>query len=244
MSKDITVAQSGMMIASPALLAIEASGSACSVALSVDTKVYATEDSVAHDHSAVLTLQIEAVVREAGLSMRGLQAVVVSVGPGSYTSLRIGLATAKGIAYAIGIPIIAVPTLEALAYTMVQCVGANASTVTLMPMIDARRMEVYTQPYDASLLPLWEPSAKVLDEAERPFFERYAPACFGGIGAEKAVEYLDPLGFSFIPDVRPSAQALLPLGLKRYEREDFASVAYQEPLYLKAFQSIPAKKSI
>lgn len=237
-------APSDFASSSPILLAIEASGSACSVALSVGERSFAREDSTARDHSAVLTLQIEAVLREAGVAVHALQAVAVSEGPGSYTSLRIGFATAKGLAYAIGCPIVAVPTLESLAHMMLQRGAAASPQAKLMPMIDARRMEVYTQPYDISLQPLAPPSAKIFDGASRPFFSRYAPAYFGGPGAEKGGEYLAALGYNFIPDLHPSAEALLPLAQKRYELEAFASVAYLEPLYLKEFEAIPSKKLI
>lgn len=243
MSRSVADSLSGFS-SSPILLAIEASGSACSVALSVGECSFSREDSTAHDHSAVLTLQIESVLREAGIAMHAVQAIAVSEGPGSYTSLRIGFATAKGLAYAIGCPVVAVPTLESLAYIMVQRGAAMASRAILMPMIDARRMEVYTQPYDISLQPLAAPSARIFDAATQPFFSRNSPAFFGGPGAEKGGEYLAAIGYTFIHDVRTSAEALLPLAQKRYKREAFASVAYMEPLYLKEFEAIPSKKTI
>lgn len=244
MSRQVSVGPSDLPSQSPVLLAIESSGPVCSVALSVGGRSFATEDSGERDHSAVLTLQIEAVLREAGLEAHALQAIAISEGPGSYTSLRIGFATAKGLAYAIGCPIIAVPTLESLAYTMGRRDAASASAISLMPMIDARRMEVYTQPYSRDLKPLAAPSARIFDESTRPFFADYAPAAFGGPGAEKGIAYLEALGYRYVADVPLSAPALLPLALERYARKEYASVAYLEPLYLKEFEAIPPKKLI
>lgn len=228
----------------PTLLAIESSGATCGVALAKGSCCWTAVNGATHDHSAVLTLLIEAVLQAASVESDSLQAIALSEGPGSYTSLRIGFATAKGIAYAVGCPLIAVPTLELLASLMASRLSPALSPAVLMPMIDARRMEVYTQPYSVGLDPLEAPSARIFDEATAPFFAGYAPAVFGGPGAEKGRDYLETLGLSFLSDVTLTAEALLPLALRRFRQGDFASTAYLEPLYLKEFVAIPAKKKI
>lgn len=226
----------------PTLLAIESSGEICAVALSIENSCFVANNKNVHDHSAVLTLLIEAVLKAAGISSHELQAVALSKGPGSYTSLRIGFATAKGIAFAVGCPLIAVPTLEVLASQIAEQIPDYHAPKALMPMIDARRMEVYTQPYSHSLAPMEAPSAKIFNGETKPFFSEFAPALFGGPGAEKGQEFLEPLGYCLIPNITPSAKALLPRALKRYEQQEFESLAYLEPLYLKEFVAIPSKK--
>lgn len=242
MNSPIAVQRQTLPESYPELLAIESSGERCEVAFAKGVDCFMATDGEVRDHSAVLTLLVESVLRAAGVSAKEIKAVAVSAGPGSYTSLRIGLATAKGMAYAIGCPIIAVPTLEALASEMVQRIPDGVSHKALLPMIDARRMEVYTRPYSLTLSPLGESSPRIFDGETRPFFAVFAPALFGGPGAQKGSAYLEALGYHFLPGVELTAGALLPLALQRYKREEFASLAYLEPLYLKEFVALPSKK--
>src|SRR6476661_4332435 len=142
------------------ILLLETATSVCSVAVAEDGKLLAIhEESEKNIHATHLTLFIENVMQQAGRSLSDLDAIAVSMGPGSYTGLRIGVSTAKGLCYAMDKPLIGINTLESMA-----AVIANSSTSLYVPMIDARRMEVYTAVYDADLKEILPTQAMILDE--------------------------------------------------------------------------------
>ncbi len=169
-----------------------------------------------------------------------LDAVSVSEGPGSYTGLRIGFSTAKGVAYGRGVPLITVPTLEVLAVPVLLYHEGMPDDSLLVPMMDARRMEVYTAVYDRALRTVEEVCAKVMDEGAYADLLESHSLYFFGDGAEKCKRVLNHPNAHFIDGIVPLAKNMLPLAERRMMNGDFADVAYSEPFYLKDF--IPGKQ--
>lgn len=237
------------------ILSIETSTEVCSVALSHNGELVSLrENLVGRSHANDLALYVDEVLRENDLAVSDLQAVAVSAGPGSYTGLRIGAATAKGLCYGAEIPLIAVGSLRALAGCALEEYKAgvldldsssDSKQVVLMPMIDARRMEVYMQGFDMALTSLSEVEACVVDSSsldwlflderdisskrEVVIFGDGAGKCFdvlaGGVWGER-VKYVD---------VACSARGMVGLSYAAYCAGDFVDVAYWDPLYLKDF---------
>lgn len=223
-------------MSSPYLLCLETATGVCSVLLAQGTKVLAERTSTeSREHAAMLAVYIDEVLKEAGLKASSLDAVVVSKGPGSYTGLRIGVATAKGICYTLQKKLIAIDTPLAMA----SCYryhhpGLEMNTV-LMPMIDARRMEVYGAALDTSLQYLEPIRAEILTPGSfvQPLLR---PHIVFGDAALKSVEVFK--GQSFVKvdtDFNLSARGLLYPGLHAWSKGQFEDVAYFEPYYLKEF---------
>lgn len=225
----------------PLLLCLETATEVCSVCLSRGEEVLAlVESHDRNDHASLMTTYIAQCMDQAGEKLADISAVVVSGGPGSYTSLRIGLSTAKGICYALEKPLIAVDTLSALAYKTHFDYPGNELTL-YAPMIDARRLEVYMGLFDHTLQALQAPEALVLQPA---LFEAWPEhtiiAC--GNGAPKAGDVF--MGKSF--EVKPivcSATHLVPLALEAFSRASFVDLAYYEPFYLKPPNITTPKKN-
>lgn len=223
------------------ILNIETSSKICSVALSEAGGVYLTLESEKEmDHAARLAPFVDHCLKEMRQREKTLEAVAVSIGPGSYTGLRIGLSLAKGICFALGLPLIGVPTLKLLAVKAMFS-DFNLSEDTLfVPMIDARRMEVYTAVYDLSLNALMEPQPLILTEdSYSRFVDR--PLVMIGDGVEKAKEILKVKATKTM-DVMPVAADMTALSEKALREKDFIDVAYSTPLYLKNFQATTPKK--
>lgn len=226
------------------ILNLETSGSSCSAALTDDGLILAhREDFSGRNHSAVLSDFIKDCLdygKECGLQP---QAVAVSMGPGSYTGLRIGLSEAKGLAYALRIPLIGISTLELLAATaMFECEQTEEDAVYI-PMVDARRMEVYTAAYDSTLHPLMSPQALVL--AEDSYSELRAsgrPIFYFGSGAEKAQPIMaDCLEAHYLPDIKALATYMMVLADRAYGAGEFIDTAYSVPIYIKDFMATKPK---
>ena len=225
------------------ILSIETSTTVCSVALTLngdrleERKIFDEQS-----HSTHLTLLINEVLENAGKSMVDLNAVAVSEGPGSYTGLRIGVSTAKGLCYTLGIPLVAIPTLQAMAYEVNL---NNVDKSLLVPMIDARRMEVYTATYDDQLEVEKELRPLILDEISFQETLTNNKVLFFGNGADKFKPLVERVvNAEFIDDVSPSAWAIGLLAYKKFEKKDFVDVAYFEPNYLKAYQATTPKKKL
>lgn len=219
------------------ILNIETSGKNCSVALSNRDELLKLNeiDSDNFVHSEQLHLLIEQTLKELDILPKDLSAVAVSSGPGSYTGLRIGVAAAKGISYALGVPLIAVPSLLVLAN------AAKAFDADLLvPMMDARRMEVYSAIYDTEMQRLKEEEAVIVENGFLSDYSGKKIAVFGD-GAEKCLELL-PENCSFIAQICSSAQYMVSLSADRFQREEFVDMAYFEPNYLKEFQAGKPKK--
>lgn len=218
----------------PLILNIETSTTLCSVSLAKDGKVIASKEvGEGYTHAENLHVFIEEVLAEAKSSVKDLNAVAVGSGPGSYTGLRIGVSAAKGLAYALQIPLIAVNTLQTLA---AMAAHENNADVLFCPMLDARRMEVYTAIFDKDLNTVKETSAQILTESDLIFFETGKPVFFFGDGMPKCKDLLKKIPqSSFIENIAPSAAALAELSHQKYKKEQFEDVAYFEPFYLKDF---------
>mgnify|MGYP000409111807 FL=1 len=231
----------------PILLHIESSTDICSIAVSRGEELIGfTETQEAYQHASQMTLLIDEAMQKAGVSLVELAAVSVSLGPGSYTSLRVGFSTAKGICYALDKPLITVPSLQALAGGMAEAsksLSMDESThLHYIPMIDARRMEVYRAIYDQQVQIKEEPEAVVIDAS---VFDNYlsqgGDLLLGGNGAPKTKEILDHPQIHFVA-VLASARYLIPFAVEAYRVERFADVAYAEPFYLKPPNITVSKK--
>jgi len=215
----------------PLILLLETATDVCSVGLSSGTTLLGVRESTAgQDHAAVLTQFIDDVMEEAGKKLSELDAIAVSDGPGSYTSLRIGASTAKGICYALQKPMLAVDTLKSLAMA---CRQTAPGAAWYCPMIDARRMEVYCALFDAGLQRIWDTRAEVLAPGMfDPFLADGKTVAICGSGAPKAGVLLHTEAVAHVP-LLCSAPYLLPSALEAYEQKKFCDLAYYTPTYLK-----------
>ena len=216
------------------ILCIETSTTNCSVALAKNGQVVALaeDDQAQYSHAEQLHLFINQVVEESGLKMTNLDAVAVSKGPGSYTGLRIGVSTAKGLCYALGIPLISISTLKVLAQQVVQ----QSSQYPIIPMIDARRMEVYTCVFDSNLKELSQVEAKILEaQSFQSFFDENEKVYFIGNGVSKFKNICANVNQGIFKDQNPSAKQMCELTDGLFKSTTFEDVAYFEPYYLKDF---------
>ena len=214
------------------ILGIETSTKNCSVALFKDGIVIAEMESItdSYTHAEQLTLFIQDVIDSANISLNKVEAVALSMGPGSYTGLRIGTSTAKGLCYALDIPLIAISTLKAMAFA----IGKNENSAIYCPMIDARRMEVFSALYDSNNKQVRGVQADVVDENTYTEFLADETIFFGD-GSLKCQEIINHKNAKFIEGINPSAKNLGILANTKFENKDFENVAYFEPYYLKDF---------
>jgi tRNA threonylcarbamoyladenosine biosynthesis protein TsaB len=181
-----------------------------------------------YSHAEKLHVFIEEILKETAVTVPELKAIAVSKGPGSYTGLRIGVSTAKGLCYALGIPLISVDTLQDMAKQV------TIKTGLIVPMIDARRMEVYSAVFDANHIKIMEVQAEVL--TEESYADITEPIYFIGDCQEKCQTVLLKDNFHFLPDIIfPSAKEMSALSYEKFTKNDFEDVAYFEPFYLKNF---------
>lgn len=184
------------------------------------------------DHAAWLQPAIKELLTASGIDLKELSAVAVSIGPGSYTGLRIGLSTAKGLCYALSIPLIAIGTLDMMAEA-----GAKKNEADLLcPMIDARRMEVFTAVYKKDMEKMIKPCAMIVDEGSFTDLLKNNSILFFGNGSNKLKRLIRDKKAVF-DDVEINASELIKISNKRFRIEDFNSVAYTEPLYIKQFHT-------
>ena len=213
------------------ILHIETATDICSVGLSKDTQLLCLQEADRpYDHAAQITLLIQSCLRKADLGPKQLDAVSLSSGPGSYTALRVGSSTAKALCFSLDIPLVIVSTLESLA----RAVSRKADPKTwFCPMIDARRMEVYTALFSEKCEILEGPKAMVITEDSfREHFSRGRRILFCGNGAEKCRSTIRSPMASF-EALKCSAEHLVPLAWEAFEKGEFADIAYYNPLYLK-----------
>ena len=214
------------------ILTLDTSTKNCSVALFKGNKIIALKEqnSDGYAHAEKLTLFIEEVIKSANLTLKEIKVIAISKGPGSYTGLRIGTSTAKGLCYALSIPLISISTLKAMASTMAK----NHVTDIYCPMIDARRMEVFSGIYDVENNEIREIQADVVDEQTYANFLNNEVLFFGD-GALKCKESINHMNAKFLEGVYPSAKDLGKLAYAKFMNKDFEDVAYFEPYYLKDF---------
>ena len=231
------------------ILCIETGTDVCSVGLAENGQLIALRESDGRDHARNVAVYVDEMLRERRLSTRELDAVAVGKGPGSYTGLRIGVSFAKGLCYGLGIPLIAVGSLDALVEVAIEDNEAgivdidSIETATLCPMIDARRMEVYTQLFDGRGVAKSEVEAKVIDaESFRDEIAAASEFVIFGNGAAKCVGTMPP-SVKLI-DVKPSARGMARLAQRALDEGRTEDVAYFEPFYLKDFVITVSKKKI
>ena len=219
------------------ILCLETATSVCSVALNDRCCTLALRETEGNNaHSEKITNFIREVMETAGISYSQLDAVAVSQGPGSYTGLRIGVSTAKGVCYAADLPLMAIDTLEAMAWGMRDKLGSLLQPDDLLvPMIDARRMEVYCSVFGASLQRIQETKALVVEADSFKEFEGRRLWLFGdGAPKLKSLFEAQPL-IQVVEGFKPSAAFMRDLAEKALKERDFVDVAYFEPYYLKDF---------
>ena len=227
------------------ILNIETSGKICSVAISKDGAIeYQLEDHEGMRHAEVLAPFVEKCMEELKRKEDKLDAVAVSIGPGSYTGLRIGLSLAKGVAFSQDIPLIGVSTLQILAVKAMFRSFDFTGEEFLVPMIDARRMEVFTGVYDFALNEVETPGPKILDEDSWKELLETKKMIFIGDGSDKAKEVIKSLNAVWIPGLVPVARDMLALSEKYYREGRFIDIAYSTPEYLKEYQTTTPKKKI
>ena len=220
------------------ILNIETSTTNCSVSLSNDEEILVLKEdnNAGYSHAEKLHLFIMEVIDASGISKNSLDAIAISKGPGSYTGLRIGISTAKGLSYALDKPLISISTLQALAHQVKTDKGV------IIPMLDARRMEVYSAIFSSEYKLNREIQAQILDETSFESELENDIVHFIGNGVEKTKEIINHDNAIFIEDKLPSASTMSILANVKYKKSDFEDVAYFEPYYLKDFVALKPKK--
>jgi len=215
------------------ILCIETATTNCSVAISVNGKVIALQEdnNNQYSHAERLHIYIEEILEKTGVQKSQLQAIAVSKGPGSYTGLRIGVSAAKGLCFALDIPLISVATLEALAHQITINKGF------IVPMIDARRMEVYSAVFSSEKKQLRATEAQILDETSFTGYLNKEKVYFIGDGVDKFKAICTHKNAVFIEGKLPSATEMGLLAFNKFKNKNLEDVAYFEPYYLKDFIS-------
>lgn len=230
------------------ILCIETGTDICSVGLSRDGELISLRESdEGRDHARNVALFVDELLRENDIAAEELSAVAVGMGPGSYTGLRIGVSFAKGLCYGLQIPLVAVGSLDSMVQVAREDHDAgiidvdNWNDAVLCPMVDARRMEVYTQMFDTQGQPLNEVKAEIVTEESFKEWRNERQLVIFGNGAAKCREVLNDATYI---NVTPSARGLAALAHQRLEAGQTEDIAYFEPFYLKDFIIIPSKKKL
>lgn len=231
------------------ILSIETGTDICSVALANDGELMALRESdEGRDHAKKVALFVDELLRETGVQPSDLDAIAVGKGPGSYTGLRIGVSFAKGMCYALDIPLIAIGSLDALTEVAREDYDAGILDIEeeewakakLCPLVDARRMEVYAEIFDNEGKALTDVVAEVVTEESFKEWRKDKFVIFGN-GAKKCTELLSDAIFV---DIAPSARGIVRLAEESFKAQKFEDLAYFEPFYLKEFLVIPSKKKL
>ena len=220
------------------ILNIETATKNCSVSVAKDGETVALKElnDGGYSHAEKLHEFIKEVVLEAGIELSDLKAIAVSKGPGSYTGLRIGVSAAKGLCFALNIPLISVNTLQSLSQTI------SIKAGYIIPLLDARRMEVYSSVYNEKYENCREVLAEIITENSFETYLEKDKVYFLGDGAEKCKEFIQHPNAVFMDDKFPSAKEMCMLSYVKYKKNDIEDVAYFEPFYLKDFVVIISKK--
>lgn len=232
------------------ILSIETGTDICSVALANDGELMALRESdEGRDHAKKVALFVDELLRETGVQPSDIDAIAVGKGPGSYTGLRIGVSFAKGMCYALDIPLIAIGSLDALTEVAREDFDAGILDIEeedwaqakLCPMVDARRMEVYAQVFDTEGVSHSDVVAEVVTDESFNEWRSEGKFVIFGNGAKKCAEMLPD---AIIEDVVPSARGIVRLAEEAFNAGKFEDLAYFEPFYLKDFIVIPSKKKL
>ena len=223
------------------ILNLETATKICSVSLAKDGETIAIKElHKDYSHSEVITLFIDEVLQTAGYKAADVDAIAVSKGPGSYTGLRIGVSTAKGLCYAMEKPLIAVGTLDAMALHKKLPNG----DYLYCPMIDARRMEVYAAIYDEAGNTIRGVQADIVGETTYAAYLEKQKVCFFGDGAAKCMEVINHPNAVLVEDIFPTAESMAVLSEQAFAAKQFEDVAYFEPYYLKDFMATTPKDQL
>jgi tRNA threonylcarbamoyladenosine biosynthesis protein TsaB len=235
----------------PVILNIETATALCSVSLSDDGRLLSVKETLEERaHARLLTVFITEMLREQGLKIADIDAVAIGKGPGSYTGLRIGVSTAKGIIFGVHKPMLAIGTLNILARQVMLKADLTVSNLfknpetRICPMIDARRMEVYYSLFNGHGDQVEKVAAKVIDSSSFRFLLENHPVIFTGSGMNKCKTLLDHPNAVFLDHIHPSAEALAHLSSQAYRNHEFVDPAYFEPFYLKDFITTVPKKHL
>ncbi len=216
------------------ILCLDTATEVCTVALARNGELLAMrENADGQSHAKTLLPYIDEVLKEARIQPSGLSAVAVGMGPGSYTGLRIGASTAKGLCYSLGIPLMAVSTLQIIAAGAAQQSGGFSGV--FCPLLDARRMEVFTAVYNAGLQEVESVSAQIVGEETFARLLAENEVIFCGNGMEKCRSLLSASPHAHFCSETLSAQNMIPLAYQQFEKQQFVDVAYFEPLYGKEY---------
>lgn len=227
----------------PTILNIETSTEVCSASLTSEGAILTHfEEFSGRNHATVLSDFIKGCLDHLRAHEMKLDAVSVSLGPGSYTGLRIGLSEAKGLAYALDVPLIGVDTLRLMAVSVLFNNEILDPDTIFIPMIDARRMEVYTAVYDLALNVLADPSPLILEPDSYDKWLERGEVLFFGNGSDKARDVLAHRNARFVDDIKPLAVDMLALSDKAFREGRFLDLAYSVPTYLKDFQATKPRK--
>lgn len=228
----------------PVILHIETSTNVCSVALSEGKNcLFSKSNDEGMNHAALLSVFIDEALQVLKKSSKTLNAVAVSAGPGSYTGLRIGVSTAKGMCYGLDIPLIALDTLEILAVPAIQ-LAEKEEDALFCPMIDARRMEVYDIIYQHDRTVYRGVEADIISSDSFVDTLNLHKMYFFGNGAEKCKPVLTHPNACFLDNLVPLATNMIDLALQHYQEKKFVDTAYFEPFYLKEFQTTTPRKNV
>ncbi|MGI6319556.1 MAG: tRNA (adenosine(37)-N6)-threonylcarbamoyltransferase complex dimerization subunit type 1 TsaB [Bacteroidales bacterium] len=224
------------------ILNIETSAETCSVALSENGKlIKLIESQELNSHSKELNLFIEEILKTSNISYKDLKALAVSYGPGSYTGLRIGMSTAKAICYAHDIPLICLSSLQILANALKEQIDFETDNLAILPLLDARRMEVYVATFDINLNFNSQAEAMIVDEKTFDIYKDYSKVVIGGSGAEKCLQFVENDDRFVFYDVKLSSKYMPKLAEYEFQNKNFADLAYSEPFYLKEYKAIVSK---
>lgn len=227
------------------ILSIETSTEVCSVALSSEGQILEHHENYdGPTHATLLSAYVKDALDYVRTRELKLDAIAVSMGPGSYTGLRIGLSEAKGLAFGMEVPLIGINTLQLLVVSAMFNNFFDEDDLIYVPMIDARRMEVYTAAYNPALEAVVEPQAMILDEQSFASLLDSHKVVFMGNGSTKAKDVIKHPNAIFIDGVKPVALEMTALAEKAFRESRFIDVAYSTPLYLKEFQATTPKKKV
>ncbi len=227
------------------ILSIETASSVCSVAIHENDQCIALQEiNEPNAHSEKLTVLIEDLLKQHSLQISDFNAIAISKGPGSYTGLRIGTSVAKGLCYACSLPLITVDTLEAIALSCKNKIADNNPDNIYMPMIDARRMEVYTSQWDSQMNNIQPTNALVVTYEAKASFEPTKQYYLCGDGSQKCCETLESKNITFVDGINATAKTVGDIACTMLDKKEFADVAYFAPFYLKEFQATTPKKLI
>lgn len=236
----------------PLILSIETSEKLCSVALADGEKILGTECSTDdRSHASCLTLLIDKLLLNCKVNYNQLDAVAVGKGPGSYTGLRIGVSTAKGICYSLKIPLIAIDTFTSMVneFVMSDFYSKNKKLIDspdtrLCAMIDARRMEVYRRFFNSGFNACSDIEAEIINSTSYEDLLKEKRIYFFGSGADKLPNIIVSDNAFFVNNIRPHARSMTKAALTKFEKQDVEDVAYFEPFYLKDFVATVSKKKV